>query len=90
MVVAVAAVALVVVAVVDVTKKAVNDPLPLLDKVLLESVVVGVVHALAQLLLVGRGMQLVLSKDRVLLNKTYPTDINTIVNFKKLNLTFRK
>ena len=65
-----AAVALVVVAVVDVTKKAVNDPLPLLDKVLLESVVVGVVHALAQLLLVGRGMQLVLSKDRVLLNKT--------------------
>ena len=83
-----AAVALVVVvAVVDVTKKAVNDPLPLLDKVLLESVVVGVVHALAQLLLVGRGMQLVLSKDRVLLNKTYPTDINTIVNFKKLYKT---
>ena len=70
MVVAVAAVALVVVAVVDVTKKAVNDPLPLLDKVLLESVVVGVVHALAQLLLVGRGMQFVLLKNVDMMTET--------------------
>ena len=38
-------------------------------------------------LLENYSVELVLGQSWVLLNKTYPTDIKTIVNFKKLNLT---